>query len=242
LLSLLRAGVEETLGADLVGLYLHGSLASGDFDPQRSDIDFVAVTLWELSSDQVAALAAMHARLRASGLPGVTQLEGSYIPQQAIRRYDAAHCMHPALGADGSFGLDRHGPDWVIQRKILREHGAVLVGPPPATLIEPVSADDLRQGVRGSLREWWAPQLDNPFRLRSSEYQAYAVLTMCRALYTLQTGALATKPQAARWAQATLHRQWSDLIEGALAWRPGVEWDRLDEVLALIQFAVEASQ
>ena len=37
-------GVKETLGEQMVGLYLYGSLASGDFDPQTSDIDFLVVT------------------------------------------------------------------------------------------------------------------------------------------------------------------------------------------------------
>jgi predicted nucleotidyltransferase len=31
------------LGADLIGVYLHGSLAMGSFDPGRSDIDILAV-------------------------------------------------------------------------------------------------------------------------------------------------------------------------------------------------------
>ncbi|MEM7226727.1 MAG: nucleotidyltransferase domain-containing protein [Pseudomonadota bacterium] len=33
----------QALGGDLVGVYLHGSLASGGFDPARSDIDILVV-------------------------------------------------------------------------------------------------------------------------------------------------------------------------------------------------------
>ena len=53
------AGVNATLadlldrvrgiaGGHLFGMYLYGSLASGDFDPARSDIDFLVVTDGEL--------------------------------------------------------------------------------------------------------------------------------------------------------------------------------------------------
>ena len=109
-----------------------------------------------------------------------------------------------------------HGSDWVIQSHILREHGIILSGPALRDLIDPVAPDDLRRAMRELLREWWAPMLHDTTRLRSAEYQAYAVLTMCRALYTLETGAVASKPVAARWAQAALGEPRAVLIERAL--------------------------
>ena len=71
-------------------------------------------------------------------------------------------------------------------------------------MIDPVSSDEIRQGVRGVLRGWWTSLLNDPTWMRDGEYQAYAVLTMCRALYTLHHGAIASKPVSARWALATL--------------------------------------
>jgi predicted nucleotidyltransferase len=44
-LQLLLAEVQAVLREQLVGLYVHGSLASGGFQPGRSDIDFLVVTL-----------------------------------------------------------------------------------------------------------------------------------------------------------------------------------------------------
>lgn len=60
-LQALLAGVQSVLGERLVGLYVHGSLAGGDFDPQRSDVDFLVVTTDELPGQVLAALEAMHA-------------------------------------------------------------------------------------------------------------------------------------------------------------------------------------
>jgi len=241
-LQLLLAEVKAVLGEQFVGLYAHGSLASGRFQPGRSDVDFLVVTAGTLAEEMLRALETMHARVRDSGLRWATRLEGSYIPRHALRRYDPADARHPALRMDGSFGVDQHGSDWIIQRYLIREHAIVLAGPSPRMLIDPVSADDLRRAAAGILREWWAPQLHDHSRLRSSEYQAYAVLTMCRALYTLHWGTVGSKEAAARWAQEALGERWRGLIEQAGAWRHGMLLDELGEVLALIRYTLERAR
>ena len=241
-LHVLLSDVQTVLGNHFIGMYLSGSLASGDFAPQRSDIDFVVVTADDLPGEILPALEALHARITASGLKWATKLEGSYIPQQALRRYDPAHAQHPALRVDGSFGVDQHGSDWVIQCHIIREQGVVVAGPAPQTLIDPVQPNDLRRAALGTLREWWSPQLYNPSRLHSSEYQAYAILTMCRALYTLQYGIVVSKPVAARWAQQALGERWAALIERALAWSHNTQLDDLNETLDFIRYTLERGQ
>ncbi len=55
-LDLLLNAVRDVLGDRLVGLYLYGSLASGDFDSETSDIDFVAVTSEALPDELVVGL------------------------------------------------------------------------------------------------------------------------------------------------------------------------------------------
>lgn len=241
-LAQLLVEVRAVLGDRFVGLYLHGSLASGEFNPHRSDIDFVVVTAGELPPETLPALAALHARLRAAGAPWAEKLEGSYLPQAALRRHDPAGAYYPALRVDGSFDVDGHGSDWVLQLEVLREHGVALAGPPPEALIDPAGPDDLRRAARATLREWWAPKLTDPTLLRTREYQAYAVLTMCRALYTLQFGAVAPKPVAAGWAREQLGGRWGGVIDRALAWPHGEQPDGLDETLDLIRFTLERSE
>jgi predicted nucleotidyltransferase len=241
-LQLLHAQVQSVLGDSMAGMIVHGSLAAGDFDPQRSDVDVLVITAAELPPEMLPALAAMHARLTASGAHWATKLEVSYIPLAALRRHDPAHAHHPALRVDGSFGVDGHGSEWIIQRHIIREKGIVIAGPPPDTLIDPVLPDDLRRAVVVLLQEWWAPQLQDQHRLRNCEYQAYAILTMCRMLYTLQEGAIVSKPVAARWAQHEHRERWAGLIQQALAWQPAMSLDRLDDTLALIRYTLERAE
>lgn len=240
-LCVLLSGVQIILGDRFVGMYLYGSLASGDFDSQRSDIDFVVVTADVLPDELLPPLEALHAHIAASGLKWATKLEGAYVPQHALRRHepDAAPC--PSIN-EGEFRVGRLGSDWVIQRHIIREQGVVVAGPAPHSLIDPVQPGDLRQAVLGILSEWWAPMLHSPAWVRGSEYQAFAVLTMCRALYTLHYGSVVSKPISARWAQTALGARWAALIEWAVAWRYDAQSDRLSETLDFIRYTLERGQ
>ena len=63
ILNLLLTSVQEILGNQLVGMYLYGSLSSGDFNPETSDIDFLVVTTSTLSDKAIAELRSMHQRI-----------------------------------------------------------------------------------------------------------------------------------------------------------------------------------
>lgn len=241
LLELLLASATVVLGNQLVGMYLYGSLASGDFNPETSDIDFLVVTTSSLSDKTIADLEAMHHRIWKSGFKWAAKLEGSYIPKRDIRRHDPRSAPCPTINA-GQFYLDQRGSDWIIQRHVIREQGIVLTGPDPQTLIDPVSPNDIRKAVKGVLQEWWFPMLENPAWLQEhgTEYHAFAILTMCRALHSLEHGTIVSKPVAARWAQKELGEEWRQVIEQALTQQAGnKDHDLYNKSLELIRFARE---
>lgn len=243
-LRLLLQEVRVVLGAELVGMYCYGSLSLGDFAPGSSDIDFLVVTEHAVPEDTLRALTAMHARIAASGLTWADKLEGSYIPRAALRCYDPANNRHPTIGLDWAFGIHAHGSNWMIERHIIREHGVVVCGPPPKTLIDPVSSAALQAAVWDALDGFWRAQCDGPEPewLRSREYQAFAILTMCRALYTLAHEAVVSKPVAAAWAQATLPPPWPDLIAKALVWRHDKRPDEMTAMLAFLRYTIERAE
>ena len=238
MLQALLAGAQSVLGDHFVGLYLYGSLASGDFNPQTSDIDFVVVTDTDLSDELIHDLEALHDRLWSSGLKWAAKLEGAYVPRHTLRRHDPASAPCPTIN-EGRFYLDKQGSDWIIQRYILRKYGAVVCGPSLKSSIDPVTPDDLRRAVSGVLREWWSPMLENPAWIRNRAYEAYATLTMCRALHALEHGDIVSKPIAARWAQATLDEQWNALIDRAVAWPQEPQPDNLNETLDFIRYTID---
>lgn len=154
-LAELLDGVRGTLGRQLVGLYLDGSLAAGDFAEHSSDIDVLVVTEHELSDDVVATatLGAMHAQLATRTSKWARKLEVSYIPRRALRRFDPDNNCHPCVQRDSDqIVTEEHDCAWVIHRHVVREHGVALAGPDPRTLIDPVEAGDLRHAVVSLLR------------------------------------------------------------------------------------------
>jgi hypothetical protein len=241
-LNELLAGAKSALGEQFVGMYLYGSLSSGDFSLDTSDVDFLFVTEGELPGERVLELEMLHQRLWASGSKWAYKLEGAYVPKTLIRRHDPSAPPCPTVN-EHAFYVARLGSDWIIQRHILR-NGLVVEGPSPVELIDPVTGDEVRASVLQIMKEWWEPMLNNPAWLdeRGPEYKVYAVVSMCRVLYTLEHKEIASKPVSARWALTQVDEAQKAQIEDALSWNYGVEWNHtLEEALDLIRVAVERS-
>lgn len=237
-LNLLLSNAKEILGNQFVGMYLYGSLSSGDFNPETSDIDFLFVTDSSLSDETISKLEAMHEQTWATSLKRAGKLEGAYVPKELIRKHDSNGAPCPTVN-EGKFYLDRPGSDWIIQRHVVREHGVVIEGPDPKALIDFVTPEDIRGAIMGVLNEWWFPMLEDPSWLRDHEagYRSFAVITMCRVLHALEHGAIVSKPKAIQWARAKLDDQWKQLIDKAVAVSNHEEQDiLLDETLDFIRF------
>jgi Domain of unknown function (DUF4111) len=238
----LRDGIGEAVGDQLAGLYLHGSLALGDFFPPASDVDFHAATTGPLADPALERLGAMHAALKAEG-GWTARLEGVYLPLAALRAQDPAGGGLPTVGADWDFHLGPPGPTWVLDRWVTREHGVVVTGPDPLELIDPIDPDQLRAAVLGSLLGYWTERTADGADLawlRPRNFQAFAILTMCRDLYLLEHGVVVSKPVAAAWAAGRLGRRWPAMAERALAWRADERPDdrHLDQTLGLVAEAI----
>lgn len=238
LLREILLNVQVILEDYFVGMYLHGSLAIGDFDPNRSDIDYLVVTTDIIPNDKILELETLHENILKSNLKWNKNFEGSYIPKNALRYYKPEDSIHPVIRADGCFGMDNHGYEWVIQRYVIREQGIILTGPEPKTLINFISVNELKMAVKILLKEWWVPQLQDSYRLSCSEYQAYATFTMCRALYTLAFGTVVSKQVAAKWGKE-MFPEWSDLIQEAMDWHHGVKLNNIQRVLEFIRYTLD---
>ena len=219
MLQALLSGVQQVLGDNLVGVYLRGSLATGEFVPETSDLDVFAATERPVSEEEFAALAALHTHLRALPNPYARRLEMAYVDRVALRRF-APDQRHPTLGQGEALQWSEHSTNWILERWALREHGVALLGPDPRALIDPVSPDELRAAVRLRLRDWedWANDDEDPDWSLPRAHKAYVVETMCRALHTLACGELASKQRAVAWAAKTLPQPWSLTVERSRSW------------------------
>jgi hypothetical protein len=229
---------QAILDQEFVGLYLYGSLTIGDFNPRRSDIDFLVVTRNLLPEETIAALEEMHKGFARSNNKWDRKLEGLYMPLVELRRYNVRGPKLPTVN-EGHFYLAGQGSDWVIQRHTLREHELIVAGPAIRKFIDPVSPQEMRTAVCEIMRDWWAPMISDPDWIEGRpEYQAFAVQTMCRVLYTLEFAAAVSKTKAAQWAVGALEEEWIGLIEDAAGW-PDSQPADLQQVQKFIRYTFD---
>ena len=126
-------GVASSLGDNLVGVYLCGSLATGDFI-ETSDIDFVVAIERPVSDAEVGALIEMHARLAALPNPYADRLEGAYIDRASLRRFEPGR-EFLTIDCETPLRWKEHETSSLIERYVLREKGVALLGPDPKSLI-----------------------------------------------------------------------------------------------------------
>lgn len=218
LVEALLGGVRDALGDNIVGVYLTGSLALGGFVPETSDVDILVATERPISEAELETLAAFHESLPAEGNRFGRAYEVYYIDRKTLRRY-VPGSRHVKLGVGEEFGWKLHRANWLFERWTLREHGIVVRGPDPQTLIDPVTADELRDAARSELqirifdwpREWKDGEDPAPWISRRA-FQAFEIETVCRALYTIARGELSTKRAAVEWALRDLPDEWQPLV------------------------------
>ena len=97
ILNEILAGTQTILGENFVGMYLDGSLASGDFDYETSDIDFLVATAVAVTPSQFDQLVIMHNRIGKLDTKWAIELEGAYIPVGALRRSAKLPCNRQCL-------------------------------------------------------------------------------------------------------------------------------------------------
>lgn len=220
ILQTLLYGIQEAIEEDLVGVYLRGSLALGDFDPNTSDIDFLVVISIPITEEKFAVLSAFHSRLANSPNPYSADLEGAYINLDSLKRFRAGD-FHPTIYRGEDLQWSKHHMNWVLERWTVRYHGITLNGPDPQKLIEPISVEELHSAVSIRLSDWveWANQIDDPEWRFPLSHKAYVVETMCRIMFTLDCGDICSKPHAVVWALERFPEPWRTLVERSQLWR-----------------------
>lgn len=233
--------VTEILGDNFVGAYVVGSFALGDAD-RHSDCDFIVVVRGALSSEQESGIRALHSEIFRRPGHWTQHLEGSYAPEGEIRTLGG-------LGSKWLFLDNAHEEmcwsthcNSLEHRWILREHGIVLAGPHPRDLVDEVDPEAMRERMRALVQNF-LPDLAAWISLeRIAWAQRYAVTTLCRMLYSIETGGIASKRVALVWAKQHLEAEWSELIQDTLdgrrlGWDPHAvpSKDRVQQTLAFAE-------
>jgi Domain of unknown function (DUF4111)/Nucleotidyltransferase domain len=239
LLKLLLSGMQKILGAKLIGLYLYGSLVIGDFDPNISDIDLVAALSSNIDDKEFGTLQKMHDDFANYHKQWDDRIEVCYISVAALRTVKSQTSIVANISPGEPFHRREASKEWLTDWYVVREKGIPLFGPSPKTIIEPISKDEFIRSVKANTKAWRVCIHD----MHNRKSQAYAILTMCRALYTYKNGEQVSKNQAAIWAEKEFP-EWSKLIQNALLWREVGRDENVDhdatfpETLGFVHFVI----
>lgn len=192
--------IAQILGADLVGVYLHGSLAFGCFNPLRSDVDLLVVTSGRLGRERWSRFERrLEGRSRAP----------YRIELSVLTRDDLARWRHPApfelhFGDAGAVaaGVDH---DLAVHVAVLRARGRVLNGVAIEEVFPVVPQEDVHDAIMRDL-SWSA----------AHSTQVYGVLNAARAVAYAQTGELLSKVEGAQWALDRVPAQHRAVVGQAL--------------------------
>ena len=204
----LTDGLCRILVDDLVGIYVHGSLAMSGFNPQRSDVDLLVATRRRMPVDTKRRAAELLLRCWNDPCP----IEISFLSESQLRpwRHPTPYDFHfgdnlleplQQQMADGRFAWrmwndgTRVDGDLAAHITVTRSRGICLHGAPIAEVFPPVPHEDYLDSIMSDLD--WA-------RERILENPVYFVLNACRVLAYLSEGLILSKDEGGRWGLASL--------------------------------------
>lgn len=218
--------IQEVLGNELIGLYLHGSATAGDFNPELSDIDLMALVQSNLSNELFAALEGMHNNLAKSYPEWKDRIEVWYVTVEGIKNFKH-HSHEVAVISPGEpFHLKESGDEKLINWYVLGNSSIPLFGPEAKEIIPTISTEEYRAAIKKQVMLWqdWIKEYS---QYSSRGAAAYVVFTLSRALYSYSNGEQTSKIKSIQWL-STQFPEWRELTNKAIAWRK-VQWQEKQE-------------
>ncbi|MFE1883691.1 nucleotidyltransferase domain-containing protein [Streptomyces diastatochromogenes] len=185
--TLLDRFLRELTALRPLAVWAHGSLAGGDYQEGRSDLDLIAVLPHPLTPGDVWKVAVAHARVRAQ--PLAAGLHCTYLTPDTV---DDAARRHLTWAHEQLFKRTVTP----VTRRELHSFGRVLHGRGPAGLLPPVPDRELGDFVVRDQRDFWRPAVDNARLWTRDVWVDLGMVTFARATVTARDGRLISKREA----------------------------------------------
>jgi predicted nucleotidyltransferase len=233
------AHLQALLETNLSGIYLHGSLAMGCFNPDRSDIDLLVVTARGMSIETKRRVVQL--LLHASMTP--SPIEISFLVEQQVQPF-----QHP-LPFDLHYSETwRERYHWELENgawtkwndtilidadlaahfTIMMNRGICLLGKPVKEVFPLVPTRYYIASIVGDFAEAKDARSSKPF---------YFILNACRVYAYLLDGSIFSKDEGGSWGLLTLPGEYHSVIVQALEIYRGSRKDEPFDVAALDLFA-----
>lgn len=210
-------GESGRLKSRLTGIYLHGSMAMGCFNPEKSDIDIIVVIEGEISDRQ--RLRFMEQVVRLNERAPAKGLELSIVNRKYCKPfvYPTPYELHfspihlgrylesPEHYIKNMKGRDR---DLAAHFSVINRCGITLYGEAVSDVFGEVPKEDYLDSI------WY--DLENGAEDIQGDF-VYVVLNLCRAAAFLRDGGCLSKAEGGEWGLQNLSGRYRGLILGALA-------------------------
>src|SRR5690242_6921049 len=202
----LLAAFKQLVNENLIGIYLHGSLATDCFNPARSDIDLLVITQHGMSVETKRDLAQILLACSLSPSP----VEISFLVEQDIHpfRHPLPFDLHYSEDWRGRYIqalADGTGRTWNDEIKrdhdlaahitVTRARGICLYGKPILDVLPSVPPTFYAESIVGDFDDALAERQHMP---------VYFTLNACRVLAYLREGYIYSKEEGGMWGLQTL--------------------------------------
>lgn len=206
----------EILSGNLVGVYLHGSLAMGCFNPNKSDIDLIVVTEREPEAGAKRQLMDRAVELDARG--PAKGLEFSVVDRAVCKpfvyptpftlHYSRTHLnWYRSDPADYVARMNGTDPDLAAHFTILRHRGRALRGEPIEAVFGEVPRADYFDSIWRDVEAAREDIAGDP---------VYVTLNLCRVLAFARDGAILSKREGGDWGLQNLPETYLSIVRDAL--------------------------
>ncbi|MBQ2976591.1 MAG: DUF4111 domain-containing protein [Clostridia bacterium] len=216
LMQIIKDRYALLLHDNLVGIYLHGSLAAGCFQWDVSDIDFLVVVRKSIPVEKKIALVECLYALRRDAPP--KGFEMSVLLEENCRApifpvpyelHFSPRWMQEYERSPRGFCERMHGEDMDLTAHILNLHtfGVPVLGPSVARVFGQVKREDALCAIRQDTADSGEHLHEQPI---------YYVLNLCRALAYKRDQLVLSKKQGGEWGLKNLSHAHQAVIQAAL--------------------------
>jgi len=202
----------DEMNNNLVGVYLHGSLAMGCFNPETSDVDLLVIC-HESMTDY--AKRRIIKRLIEVTSGNANQLEMSIIQKKYLEDFEyptpfELHYYHPKYLQGENFICGGEGfedPDLAAHMMVTYHRGIELIGPKVQSIFKAIDQEYYLDSVFNDIED--APN-------QIVEKPVYFTLNLCRVMYFLLEGKVSSKKEGGDWAITHLPEEYHSIIKECL--------------------------
>lgn len=204
-------------GNKLLGIYLHGSMVMGCFNPKKSDIDLLIVVDKSLSneekSDFMENVIALNEKAPAKGIEMSIVLRehcASFLyPTPFELHFSSMHLdWYKSNSSDYIEKMKGVDPDLAAHFVITKNRGIILYGEAINEVFGEIPEEAYLDSIRQDISEAKTQLMDNP---------VYYILNLCRVDAFIRDHLILSKKEGGEWGLKNLDSKYQELIKEALA-------------------------